>query len=362
MQAPRVSEKIGVTCGNGGTSNPLGCGGAIGVRESIGEFRPLVMSGLRSAADQLPSSMRDIAGYHFGWTDENGMPIEGDPGKLIRPTLTLLCARAAGGQADQALPAAVAVELVHNFSLLHDDVMDGDATRRHRRTVWSAFGTADAILLGDALLVVAYKVLAGVGCKESVRLSGTLFEMLHGQMLDMGFENRTDITIGEGLVMAAGKTGALLGGACRLGALSAGADEARSAYFGEFGENLGLAFQLIDDLLGIWGDPAVTGKPVHSDLRARKKSLPLLAALTSGTSAAGRLASLYSRDRQEPLGPQECAELAGLVEEAGGRSWAERRAQQAYTDARAALALARPEPRGAAELLALAEALARREH
>lgn len=333
---------------------------AISVREPPGELRSLVLAGLKSATEQLPASMRLIAGYHFGWTDENGQPVEGDPGKLIRPALTLLCAQAAGGQAEQALPTAVAIELVHNFSLLHDDVMDGDAIRRHRRTVWSLFGTADAILLGDALMVLAFKLATGPGHMNSMKLSPLLLDMLHGQKLDISFENRTDVTIGEGLAMAAGKTGALLGGACRLGALSAGADDTTCALFGKFGDNIGIAFQLVDDLLGIWGDPAITGKPVHSDLRARKKSLPVLAALASGTSAADRLASVYNRDSPQPFDSDECAELARLIEEAGGRAWAERRAQKAYASARVALARARPEPCAGAELLALADALVRR--
>ncbi len=359
MQGNSVSEISGILGDR--TGGPVGPSEEISARESAGELRSLVIAGLKSAADQLPASMRLVAGYHFGWTDEQGRPVEGDSGKLIRPALTMLCAQAAGGQAEQALSAAVAVELIHNFSLLHDDVMDGDVTRRHRRTVWSAFGTADAILLGDALMVLAFKYAAGLSRTTSVRLTEILLDMLHGQKLDMSFEDRSDITMGEGLAMAAGKTGALLRGACRLGALSAGADDRRSMFFGEFGDNVGFAFQLVDDLLGIWGDPAITGKPVHSDLRARKKSLPVLAALTSGTPAGDKLAALYDRDIHEPFASDDCAELARLIEEAGGRAWAERRAQEAYASARAALARARPEPCAGAKLLALVDALARRE-
>ncbi|MFI1866134.1 polyprenyl synthetase family protein [Streptomyces jumonjinensis] len=333
-----------------------------GATESNHELRSLTLSGLRAAIGRLPASLRYTAEYQFGWTDEQRRPAQDSPGKLVRPTLALLCARAAGGRAEAALPAAVAVELVHNFSVLHDDVMDGDVTRRHRRTVWAAFGTGKAVLLGDALLALALQTVSALGRASATVLNDTLLDMVQGQAMDLDFEKDTTATLPESLTMAAGKTGALLRCACRLGALSAGADDDRAALFGEFGEHLGLAFQLTDDVLGIWGDLRTTGKPVHSDLRSRKKSLPVLAALASPGPAGERLALLYGRDTALPFSPGEYAELATLIEEAGGRSWTELRARRAHADALAALERARPEPTAEAGLLALADTLIHRDH
>ncbi|GAA5159596.1 family 2 encapsulin nanocompartment cargo protein polyprenyl transferase [Pseudonocardia eucalypti] len=334
-----------------------GSAGAIHIRDRMSGLCSLVLPELRAVANELPERLRDVAGYHFGWYDDHGRPTIGDPGKLVRPTLTLLSARAAGGMVEHALPAALTVELVHNFSLLHDDVMDGGTVRRHRRTVWSAFGTADAILLGDALLVLAFKSLARLGQTNSATLCDTLLEMVYGQSLDLAFEKEEGITADDALAVAAGKTGALMGYACYLGALSAGTDGRRAEHFRQFGENLGIAFQLVDDILGLWGDPEAIGKPVHTDLQARKKTLPVVAALAGGTVAAGRFATRYRGRARFSAG--ECAELSTLIEDAGGRAAAERRARRAFADAVDALDLARPVPEAHAELLALADVLTR---
>ncbi|HEY3471320.1 MAG TPA: polyprenyl synthetase family protein, partial [Amycolatopsis sp.] len=278
----------------------------------------LVDPALRTAAERLPEVMRRIAGYHLGWWDAHGTPSTADGGKALRPALVLLCAEAAGGDPADAVPAAVAVELVHNFSLLHDDVMDGDTTRRHRATAWTVFGTGPAVLAGDALLSLAFEELTTEGAKV---LSGAVLALLEGQAADLDFEERDDVTPGECVRMAEGKTAALLGASCVLGAASGHRDADR---FGAFGRAVGLAFQHIDDLLGIWGDPAVTGKPVYSDLQNRKKSLPVVTALCSGTAAGAELAALYRR--REPLDGGELARAAELVEAAGGRQWSQAQA------------------------------------
>ena len=181
------------------------------------------------------------------------------------------------------MPGAVAVELVHNFSLLHDDLMDHDAERRHRATVWAVWGPSMAILVGDAMLALAYQVLADVRDESSVAAAamlGTATQgLIAGQVEDLAFERRATVRVEECVAMAAGKTGALLGCSAAIGAVLAGAPVETVAALQIYGEELGLAFQLVDDLLGIWGDSAVTGKPVGSDLRARKKSLPISWAL-----------------------------------------------------------------------------------
>ncbi|SFW91973.1 family 2 encapsulin nanocompartment cargo protein polyprenyl transferase [Amycolatopsis australiensis] len=314
--------------------------------------KSLVEPALRASAERLPPAMRRIAGYHFGWWDTHGRPADGDGGKALRPALVLLCAEAAGGDAADAVPAAVAVELVHNFSLLHDDVMDGDTTRRHRPTAWTVFGTGPAVLAGDALLSLAFEQLTPEGAKL---LSQGVLDLLEGQAADVGFEQRDDVTPAECVRMALGKTAALIGAACELGALHGPRAKDR---FGAFGRAVGLAFQHVDDLLGIWGDPAVTGKPVYSDLQNRKKSLPVVTALSSGTAAGAELATLYRGT--DPFGDGELARAASLVEAAGGRQWSQAQADALLAKGLRELAAVDPVPRAGAELASLARLITTR--
>ena len=326
--------------------------------------RGLVDPAMRAAVDTLPTTARRIVGYHFGWWDADGTPSGGDAGKAIRPTLTTLAADAVGGSTVAAVPAAVAVEFVHNFSLLHDDVMDRDATRRHRPTAWTVFGVGGAILAGDALLTLAFDVLAGSGhpdSQEAMRMISTAVQdLVEGQCEDVSFERRADVDLSECLSMAAGKTGALLACSTAIGALFGGGNPSQVEQLRMFGEHLGLAFQLVDDLLGIWGDPEVTGKPVYSDLVSRKKSLPVVAALTSGTPAGDELATLYERERA--LTGDELARAAELVELAGGRAWTKAEADEQLEQALRGLALAGPTTRAAGELAVLAKLVTRRDH
>jgi geranylgeranyl diphosphate synthase, type I len=297
--------------------------------------RAMVDPALRAAVETLPLSVRHVIGYHLNWWEVDGSPGGVTGGKAIRPALTVLSAAAVGGTARSAVPAAVAVELVHNFSLLHDDVMDRDLTRRHRPTAWAVFGVGPAILAGDALLMLAMDVLASSGhpaAEKGVRLlGGAVQELVDGQMADLAFEERTDVGLGDCLRMAEAKTGALLGAACAVGALFGGGRPAEVAALDRFGRDLGLAFQLVDDLLGIWGDPATTGKPVSNDLRCRKKSLPVVVASTSATPAGDELSALYQQ--QEELSDAELARAASLIEEAGGRDWCRHRADALMTEA-----------------------------
>lgn len=334
------------------------------VHEVLAWSRSTVDPALGEAVGTLPASMHRIAAYHLGWRDERGHPTEAGRGKAIRPALVLLAAEAAGGRPASAVPAAVAVELVHNFSLLHDDVMDGDVTRRHRPTAWSLFGTGEAILAGDALLTLAMEALAGSGhpgVQEQLRmLSTSVLNLLDGQSSDLAFEQRSDVVPAECVGMAEGKTGALLGCACALGAMAGGGCPGQVEQLRGFGEKLGLAFQFVDDVLGIWGDPAVTGKPVHSDLRTRKKSLPVVAALTSGTPAGQELDALYHRG--QPLSGPDLVRAAELIDIAGGRDWCQTRADDLLARALGQLDSAGVTTRASVELDSLARLVTHRDH
>ncbi|WP_369190102.1 family 2 encapsulin nanocompartment cargo protein polyprenyl transferase [Streptomyces sp. R08] len=345
---------------------------AAGAQPSDGHEAAVILEGarrsvdpeLRAAIDSLPGSMRRIALYHFGWEHADGTPAAGNAGKAIRPALVLAAATALGGERARAgaLRAAAAVELVHNFTLLHDDVMDRDATRRHRPTAWTVFGDADAILAGDALQALALRLLAvdphPAAQAAAARLADCVVELCEGQHADTAMEKRApaEVTLDEVLVMAEAKTGALLGCACAVGALYAGASAEDVEALDAFGRQAGLAFQLIDDVIGIWGDPGRTGKPAGADLAVRKKSLPVVAALTSGTPAAAELAELYGLPYEE--GELERTALA--VERAGGRDWAQAQAADHMARAVQELARAIPDPQDAGGLLALAEFVTRR--
>jgi geranylgeranyl diphosphate synthase type I len=318
--------------------------------------KAMVVPALRHAVESLPASMAHIAGYHLGWWDADGKSTAAGGGKSIRPALALLSAQAVGGVAEDGIPAAVAVELVHNFSLLHDDVIDGDDTRRHRPTAWRVFGVGNAILAGDALLALAIDVLVaarGSGLGELVRtLCATVEALIDGQYADVAFESRLDVDLSECIQMAERKTGALLSCACALGGLAAGGSPEQVGQLTRFGARLGLAFQVADDLQGIWGDPVVTGKPVYSDLRNRKKSLPVVVALASGTPAGYQLASWYGSDAASAS--TELDRVAALVDEAGGKAWSHEHLAQLLSESLCHLRSAHPRAPAAAELGTLA--------
>jgi geranylgeranyl diphosphate synthase type I len=336
----------------------------IDTAQTLAWSRELVEPALRTAVGTLPPSMRRIAGYHLGWWDRTGTHMSTDGGKAIRPTLVLLSAAVVGGSPRESIPGAVAVELVHNFSLLHDDVMDGDLTRRHRPTAWSVFGIGAAILAGDSLLTLALDALASSGhsvAGPAMRtLSAAVQDLVDGQWADMEFEHRSTVDIADCENMVAGKTAALMGGACALGAMFGHATPEQVGCLRAFGETLGLAFQHVDDLLGIWGKPKVTGKAIYSDLRNRKKSLPVVAALASDSAAGMELAGLYARTA--PPADEELAHMADLVDRAGGRAWSQSQASELVARSVAGLDELGPTTPAAAELADLASHLIHRDH
>ncbi|WP_432936940.1 polyprenyl synthetase family protein [Kribbella sp. CA-253562] len=289
----------------------------------------MVDPALHAAVDSLPGSTRRIAGYHFGWWDADERPSGHRPGTALRPALTLVTAHAIGGSeaTAAAIPAAVAVELVHNFSMLHDDATHHDAGRRRRASSSTVFGKTSSVLAGDALLTLAFDVLAGTSGSHAAvirrRLTTAIQASIEGQAQDLSFEQRTDVAPAECPHLHGLKTAELFACACAVGALSAGGTFSDTERYHRYGDQLGLAVQFTDDILGIWGHPAVTGKPAYADLAVRKKSAPVVAALASGTPEAAELADLYRRPQ---LTPPELARAAALAEAAGGREWSRQQA------------------------------------
>ncbi len=290
--------------------------------------------------------LREMIAYHFGWEPDGGST---NRGKRVRPLLTLLSCAAAGGDWRAALPAAASVELIHNFSLVHDDIEDASETRRGRQTLWKRWSLAQGINTGDALFVMAQLAAshlheAGVPAEIVLAVKRTLDEaclrLTMGQYLDLSFESRPSIAQDEYIEMISGKTSALLAASAAVGAMIAGASASRAEAYQRFGLNLGLAFQMLDDVLGIWGSADVTGKPTGDDLRARKKSLPVILGLKCSPAFAKRWASA-------DVDEGSLLEMRHLLEEAGVLQVVEEHASEHTRRALEALAGAAPlEPAG----------------
>jgi len=322
----------------------------------------LVEPPLRQAVRTLPEPLWRPVAYHFGWVDDAGASADGHGGKGVRAALSILSAEAAGSSSAVGIPGAVAVELIHNFSLVHDDVIDNDLERRHRPTVWAKFGVSEALIAGDAMHTLAFQVLmaepTAARYRATAELAGATAAMISGQRFDMAFDDRLDVSVEECSQMEADKTGALLAYSAAVGAVLADADEVLVEALHRYGMELGLAFQAVDDLLGIWGDPAVTGKAVGNDLRERKKSLPVAIAMASDAEARAELEALFALDE---LGEADVARAAALVEAAGGRAATAERANVHMAAALGSLAGSGAADGPAAELVELAEFIVERE-
>jgi geranylgeranyl diphosphate synthase type I len=323
----------------------------------VAQARDLVGPATEAAINRLTPGVRTVAAYHYGFADAEGKPVRKGSGKGLRPALALLSARAAGASPERGVTPAIALELVHNFSLLHDDIMDNDLERHHRPTAWTVFGVGAAILAGDALLALANDLLlednAPGGPWAARCLSTAVQRLIAGQSEDLAFEKRDDVTLPECVEMAGDKTAALMACACTIGAVHVGAQPELAMGLAEFGGHVGLAFQLTDDLLGIWGATEVTGKPVRADLRARKKSLPVVAALTGGAPEADELAELLASEGE--LSEDELLHAADLVVKAGGKEWAEKEAADRLAAAASCLDGAGIPADVRAEFMAIAE-------
>ncbi len=317
------------------------------LKSAFERYLPLIEAELRRTFAPFPSQLASFYGmmqYHLGWIDQDFAPTKSGGGKRLRPLLCLLTCQASGGKPVQVLPAAAATELIHNFSLVHDDIEDESALRRGRRTVWKVWGVPQAINAGDGLSVLAHLAMQrlagrGVPHRQVLRALEILDEaclaLTEGQHLDLSFESRLDVDVAQYLAMIQGKTAALFGAAAQLGALVAGSDSESIARYRRFGENLGLAFQIVDDILGIWGDPQVTGKPSADDIRQRKKTLPIVRAFEEEKIQGGNdLGEIY---QQEIIDEENVGRALRILEGLGARRYAEAMANGYYQRALAEL-------------------------
>ena len=301
----------------------------------------------------------EMVTYHMGWTGEGAGPEA--TGKRIRPLMVLLCTSACGADWQPALPASAAVELVHNFSLVHDDIQDNSDKRRGRPTTWVKWGAPMAINVGDALFVMSNQAMIDlkanyppeVVVKAAEILHNACLELTRGQFLDMSYEARTDLNVEDYWPMISGKTAALLSACCHIGSVLGGADDVRQEAYRSFGHYLGLAFQVQDDILGIWGDESVTGKSAAGDLVEGKNSLPVLA----GLSASGKFAARW---KQGPIRQNEVEDVARLLATEGGYKAATDAAQQMTDLALMSLREADPEGGAADTLFELTDRLLKR--
>lgn len=256
------------------------------------KYRPDIMRASKKFLSNHDVAVYDMLRYSMGWKGLYEIKTSATKGKALRPTLCLLACAATGGSTKQAIPLAVAIEFIHNFSLIHDDIQDCDKTRHHRPTLWTLTGVPKAISAGNILRTTADSSLhnltnAGIETEKVLEaisvLTKACLEMIEGQYLDVSYEGTPNISIDDYLNMIAKKTGALIRSSLHLGALIGTSNRSTINAFLSCGQSLGYLFQITDDILGIWGNENATGKPVGSDLKRKKKSLPVVHLMTQAS-------------------------------------------------------------------------------
>jgi geranylgeranyl diphosphate synthase type I len=310
---------------------------------------------------QDAGTLYHMLAYHMGWEGEGaGARAQG---KRIRPLLVTLTCAASGGDWRAALPAAVAVELVHNFSLIHDDIEDNSPLRRGRPAVWKIWGIAQAINAGDALFTLAHLSIYRLRLFHSEHtvleagalLMETCLALTHGQHLDLSYQGQESLPVEAYWPMVTGKTAALLSACTELGAITAQAEPQTRQAYREFGQRLGLAFQAQDDLLGIWGDEQRTGKSSQSDLLEGKKSLPVLYGLSQGGPFANRWTA-------GPVEAAEVGELSRQLAEEGALDYTQEKVDRLTQEALQSLGRAGPQGPAGDALVDLTNRLLKRTH
>ncbi len=335
---------------------------------ALSRYHEAVQSEMRAAFPDVELPIYDMARYALGWLDEQGNPANAS-GKGARAALTMLGAESITDDPEllqRATSGAAAVEIVHNFSLVHDDVQDGDVERRGRPTVWKIWGVAQAINTGDLMRELAdtalRRALSHGASAESViaaiqRLNQATILMIEGQYLDLTFEQRTDVSVDEYLAMVERKTGAMMGVSLSIGATLAGASSEQADALDRAGRRLGRCFQMRDDWLGIWADPDALGKPTDADIRRRKKSYPILYTLDHAPADARReLMALYQSDLGDSVDlPQDQVDwVHNLLGEIGADEATDQAARAEYEAFRVELESANPRAAAVDDLEALA--------
>ena len=337
---------------------------------AFGRYRENIETELKSMILDQSLPLYRMMAYHMGWLDDQGDTtgaVEAESGKRIRPTLSALTCEALGGELKMALPAAAAVELVHNFSLIHNDIQDGTAERHNRPTVWWVWGPAQGINAGDGMHALARLSLLrqtekGMPSEKALRavaiLDTACLRLCEGQYLDLTYQERVDISQDAYFQMVAGKTAALMSCASELGALMASADEGVIQAMARYGQKLGLAFQIRDDILDLWGGES-TGVPLAGDILNKKKSLPIIYALKNATGTERRsLGDVYFKRVMEPEDVQKIVEV---LDSLGAREFSQEMADTLCQEAIEALNEAGPSLQGAEELSGLARYLVTRD-
>lgn len=330
----------------------------------INSYQPAIEVELQRAVGRVAAvnlqNMHHMLAYQMGWEGKGAGPTA--TGKRIRPLLVLLTTEAAGGDWHSALPGAAAVELIHNFSLIHDDIEDNSPLRRGRPTLWARWGIPQSINTGDAMFTLAHLALLRleetsnrtITLKAINVLQQTCLHLTQGQYLDISYEEKKTLPIKAYWPMVRGKTSALISACTEIGALVADAkDDTREAYR-RFGRDLGLAFQVLDDILGIWGDAGKIGKSNASDLVAGKKSLPVLYGLAQKGDFAQRWLA-------GPILSEDVPAIAAQLESEGARDYAQTEANHLTDSALNALEQAQPQGTAGKALIQLAHKLLKRE-
>jgi geranylgeranyl diphosphate synthase type I len=340
------------------------------IEQILSKYASDIDDTIKCLVDEALPMVGGIIGYHFGWVDQDFQQTRVQRGKMFRPTITLLVYEAITGSYKQALPVAAAIEMIHNFSLLHDDIEDNDVERRGRPTAWTIWGQARAINVGDYLYSLAYKGLHQLDTTQipperifAVQriVNEACLKLTEGQDLDLEFETRQDVSTEMYLDMVYKKTGALVEAAILSGAKLATSDEHVIQNYYDFARNIGLAFQIRDDVLGIWGDTAKTGKSTANDLRQKKKTLPVIYMLGQSTgSRCEKLQAYYTKP--EPLSDIEIDFVRECLEETGAHTYAQGVAESYRQKAFTALDRIGTANQAQAELKTIAEFLINRSY
>ncbi len=339
------------------------------IQSILGQYTPAIEQAIQDTLVDAPPFVAGVIRYHFGWANQNFEPMRFESGKMLRPVLCLLVFEELTGSYTPALPAAAAIEMIHNFTLLHDDIEDNDSERRGRPTAWTVWGKPLAINVGDYLYTLAFQTLGQLDdahfAPETVlavqrMVTGACLTLTAGQDLDLRFEQLPQVTTAMYLDMVAKKTGALLEASILSGAILGTSNRQTIENYHQFAANIGIAFQIQDDILGIWGDSSQTGKSVDNDLRRKKKTLPVLHTLNHTTGQqAEQLRGLYAS--AEPLTDEQVAFVRHCLAQADALPFARQAADGYIEQAYAALNNIKASNQGQSRLEIIARYLINRE-